>query len=278
MKNNLMTWKDTILDFLIQKGFDILGAIVIVIITAILARWLGKQIDKWLAKQKMELPIRTLIVRVVKMLVFGLAGVLVLEKLGVAIGPMIAGIGVAGAGIALALQGVLSNVTAGLQLILTKRFHVGEYIEILGERGQVANIELFSMVLIRGDGSQAVIPNKKIIGEIFRNYGTTRQANLSVSVVYDSDISLVFSTIREVLNANPRVMKDPAPGIGIASLSETAINISISPWVTLQDFGAAQEEIYKALVEKFREKRIEIPFPRRDVRPPNATAGSAVAA
>ncbi len=278
MNNTLMTWKDTLVDFLIRKGFDILGAIVILIISAILARWLGKQIENWLAKQKMELPIRTLIVRVVKMLVFVLAGVLVLEKLGVAIGPMIAGIGVAGAGIALALQGVLSNVTAGLQLILTKRFHVGEYIEILGERGQVHNIELFSMVLIRPDGSRAVIPNRKIIGEIFHNYGTTRQASLSVGVAYDSDIPLVFSTIREVLDANPRVMKDPAAGIGIASLGESAINIGISPWVTLQDYGAAQEEIYKVLIEKFREKRIVIPCPRRDVRLLNTPAGGAAAA
>jgi small conductance mechanosensitive channel len=272
MNNTVLTWKDTVVDFLIQKGFDILGAIVIVIITAILARWLGKQIENWLAKQKLELPIRTLVVRVVKLLLFGLAGVLVLEKLGVAIGPMVTGIGVAGAGVALALQGVLSNVTAGLQLILTKRFHVGEYIEILGEHGQVANIELFSLVLIRPDGSRAVIPNKKIIGEIFHNYGTTRQASLSVGVAYDADIPGVFSTIREVLDANPRVMKDPAAGIGIASLGDSAINIGISPWVTLQDYGAAQEEIYQALIEKFREKRIEIPFPRRDVRVLNATA------
>ena len=278
MKNSLVAAQESVVDFLVRYGFQIVGAVIILVVGVLVARKLGRLTDGWLVKQKLELPVRNLIVRVVKLLVMALAAVLALDKFGVQIAPLIAGVGVAGAGVALAMQGMLSNVIAGLTIIFTKPFRVGEYIEILGEQGQVANIELFSTVLIHGDRSRVVIPNRKIIGEILHNYGSIRLGAMTVGVAYDSDIQRVFSTIREVLESNPRVMKDPAPGIGIASLSETAINISISPWVTLQDFGAAQEEIYKALVEKFREKRIEIPFPRRDVRPPNATAGSAVAA
>ena len=240
MHNTLMTWKDTIVDFVIRKGFDILGVIAILVVSALVARWLGKQLDGWLTKQKLDLPVRTLIVRVVKLLVFALAGVLALEKLGVAIAPMVAGIGVAGAGIALAMQGVLGNLVAGLQIIFVKRFRVGEYIEILGETGQVANVELFSTVLTLADGSKVVIPNKKIIGEILHNYGTTRQLKLSVGVAYDSDMNLVSSTIHEILNANSRVLKDPAPAVIIDSLGDSSINFSIFAWGRVAGLRAGQ--------------------------------------
>lgn len=278
MHNTLMTWKDTVIDFVIRKGFDILGVIAILIVSALVARWLGNLIENWLAKYKVELPIRTLIVRVIKLLVFALAAVLALEKLGVAIAPMIAGIGVAGAGIALAMQGVLSNLVAGLTIIFTKPFRVGEYVEILGETGQVANVELFATVLILADGSRVVIPNKKIVGEILHNYGTTRQLKLSVGVAYNSDMNLVSSTIRELLNANSRVLKDPAPAVVISSLGDSSISFSIFAWVALQDYGLAQQEIYQGIIERFREKRIEMPFPQHEIRLLNAPAGGASAA
>jgi small conductance mechanosensitive channel len=97
-------------------------------------------------------------------------------------------------------------------------------------------------------------------------------------VAYDSDIALVFSTIREVLNNNPRVLKDPAPGMGIASLGDSAININIVAWFALADYGAAQPEIYNTIITRFREKGIEIPFPQRDIRLLNAPASGASAA
>jgi len=105
----------------------------------VLAKWLGKLVDGWLVKQALEPPIRLLIVRVIKLLVFALAAVFALDKFGVQIAPLVAGIGVIGVGIGLAMQGVLGNVVAGLTLIFTKPFRVGEYIELLGVYGEVVN-------------------------------------------------------------------------------------------------------------------------------------------
>ena len=278
MNTTLMTWKDTIVDFAIRYGFQIVGAILILAVGALIARWLGKLTENWLSKHKLELPIRTLVVRVVKLLVFALTVVLALDKFGVQITPLIAGIGVAGAGIALAMQGMLSNVFAGLTIIFTKPFRIGEYVEIHGESGQVANIELFTTVLTHLDHSRVVIPNRRIIGEILHNYGTMRQLNLSVGIAYDSDINLVFSTIREVLNSNPRALKEPVPSIGISSLGDSAINISILAWFSPADFIVAQQEIYQAIITRFREKGIQIPFPQRDIRLLNAPVSGATAA
>src|SRR5258708_22177852 len=140
-----------VIKFATEYGFQIIGAIIILIAGALLARWLGRITDQWLLKKQVEPPIRILGGRFLRLLVFGLAVVLALDKCGVPITPMVAGIGVAGVGVGLATQGVLSNVVAGLTIIFTKPFRVGEYIEILNFHGQVSKIELFSTTLNHPD-------------------------------------------------------------------------------------------------------------------------------
>src|SRR5664280_1309437 len=189
-------WKTTIISYLTLYGFQVLGALVILAIGWLVARWTGRLTQRWLEKQQLEPPIRTLIVRVVYLLVMALAVVLALDKFGVQIAPLIAGIGVAGVGIGLALQGVLGNLMAGLTIIFTKPYRIGEYINIVGEYGQVTAIELFSTTLIHPDRSRVIIPNRKIVGEILHNYGALRQLDLKVGVAYGTDLSKAFATVR----------------------------------------------------------------------------------
>jgi small conductance mechanosensitive channel len=111
-----------------------------------------------------------------------------------------------------------------------------------------------------------IIPNRKIVGEVLHNYGKIRQLDLKVGVSYDSNLAQVTATINEVLKNNSRVMKELAPGVGIAGLDESHITMSIKPWTAVDDFGPAGTEILQALVEKFRERNISIPFPQRELR------------
>src|SRR5262245_14207741 len=128
--------KKEVLKFLAEYGFRIVGALIIMVVGGFIARSIGRVVDQWLEKKHLEPPLRMLAVRVIRLLVFALAVVLALDKCGVPIAPMVAGIGVAGVGIGLALQGVLSNLVAGLLIIFTKPFRVGEYIELIGVHGQ----------------------------------------------------------------------------------------------------------------------------------------------
>jgi small conductance mechanosensitive channel len=262
----LEQWQTTVVTFFITYGFQIVGAFIILIVGALFARWTGNLTGKWLEKQKLEPPVCILLVRVVRLLVFGLAGVLALDKFGVQITPLIAGIGVVGVGIGLAAQGVLGNILAGLTIIFTKPFRVGEYIELLGVYGQVTEIELFSTTLLHSDKSRVIIPNRKLVGEIMHNYGTMRQLDLSVGIAYGSDVNRALATVREILDVNRRVLKDPKPVVGIEALGESAITIGVSPWVAVPDYGVAQLEIYQAIIEQFRVRGIEIPFPQHEVR------------
>jgi len=173
---------------------------------------------------------------------------------------------VAGVGIGFAMQGILSNLIAGLTIIFTKPFRFGEYIEIIGVQGQVTSIELFTTTLLHPDQSRVVIPNRKIVGEVLHNYGHIRQLDLMVGVAYGSNLDTVLQVVRGVLSQNSRVLKEPAPGIGVGPLAESCINIAIKPWTSVGDYGPAQAEIYRAIVEQFQAHRISIPFPQREVR------------
>lgn len=258
--------QETARSFLVLYGFRVLGALIILVIGALAAAWTGKLTGRWLEKHNLEPPIRKLIKRVVQLLVFALAVVLALDKFGVQIAPIVAAIGVAGVGLGLAMQGMLGNLVAGLTIIFTKPYRVGEYIELLNVYGQVTDIELFSTKLLHSDRSIVTIPNRKIIGEILHNYGTIRQLGLTVGVAYGADLSQALSVINGIVQGNPRVLKEPAPVIGITTLGESSINISIQPWVQVENYGPAQLELYQAIVEQFRERKIDIPFPQSEVR------------
>jgi small conductance mechanosensitive channel len=198
--------------------------------------------------------------------VFLVALLQALEKLSVPIGPALAGIGVAGVGVGLALQGVLGNLVAGLTIIFTKPFRAGEWIEIAGVSGQVKDIQLFTTTLLHTDMSRVVIPNRKIIGDILHNYGGIRQLDLSVGVAYGTDLNEATTIVRRVLAANPRVLKEPAAIVGVTMLADSSINIAVKPWVKVDDFVFAQAEINQAVAEQLRAANISIPFPQREVR------------
>ena len=220
-----------------------------------------------LARIDLEPPVRSLLIRVGRMLVFVLFLILALQNLGVELLPLIAGLGIAGAAIALAMQGVLGNVAAGLTIIFTKPFRVGEYISIAGEEGRVESITIFNTTLSHVDLSRVVIPNRKIAGEILHNYGAIRQLDVSVGIAYDSDLTAALAVIENVLHGNARILKDPAPVIQAVRLAEWSVTIAVKPWVAVADYVPATGEINLAIIEALRSRSIVIPVPQREVRP-----------
>jgi small conductance mechanosensitive channel len=258
--------RELTIDLLIRYGFQILGALVVLGAGLLLARYVGNLTGRWLERRAHEPPVRSLMVKVVRVVVLAFTLVVALDKFGFQIAPLVAGIGVAGLGIGIALQGVLSNLVAGLSIILTKPFRVGEWLSVVGVYGQVHTIELFATTLVHPDQSRVIIPNRKLVGEILHNYGTIRQLDLTVGVGYATDLGAALATARATLLANPRVLKTPTPTVGIASLGDSAINLSLGPWVAVPDYTPAQGELYQAVVERFRATGIEIPFPQHEVR------------
>jgi small conductance mechanosensitive channel len=258
--------KDTVLDLAIRFGPKLLVAILILAVGFAVSRLVSRWFLRGLNHVELEPPVRALLARVAWALTLSLFAILALQNLGVELLPLIAGLGVAGAGVALATQGVLSNVVAGLSIIFTKPFRVGEYISIAGEEGVVTAITLFNTTLTHEDHSRVVIPNRKIVGDILHNSGNMRQLNIAVGVAYDSDITAAVAAINEVLSANPRVLKDPPPVVRPIKLGDWSVNIGVRPWVLVPDYGAASGEINGAILERFRDRGIVMPVPQREVR------------
>ena len=253
-----MPAQDLIIDLAIRYGFQVVGALVILFVGLLAAWWVGNVVERPLTRMALEPPMRRLMVRVVRVVVLLFALVIALDKFGFQIAPLVAGIGVAGLGIGIALQGVLGNVIAGLTIIFTKPFRVGEFIQIVGVHGEVAVIELFSTTLRHPDHSKIIIPNRKLVGEILHNYGTMRQLNLSVTVPHGTDLAATLTTVSDIVQRNARVLKDPSPVIGVGQVLDGGVKIAIAPWVRVPDAGPADSELYQALVEQFATR--SIPF------------------
>lgn len=275
MTNQLATIeqaKAKIVDLSIEFGPKAFTALIILAVGFFVARWLSSLVERSMEKLNLEPPVRLLLLRMVRVLVFALFLTLALQNLGVQLLPLMAGLGVAGAGVALAMQGVLGNLVAGFTIIFTKPFRVGEYVSMIGVEGRVETIDLFSTSLSHADMSKVVVPNRKIVGEILHNYGKIRQLDLKVGVAYGTDLNAALAAVNGVVSQNPRVLKDIAPVVGVSVLADSSINIVIKPWVNVPDFGPAGAEINKAIVEEFRSRSITIPFPQHEVRLLNSAA------
>lgn len=266
--------KHTAIDLGMNFGPKLVVALLILVAGYFAGRWVGKVLGRGLTRFELEPPVRLLLVRLVRVLVLALFGIMALQNLGIQLLPLIAGLGVLGAGVALATQGVLSNVVAGLTVIFTKPFRVGEYLSLLGEEGEVLQITLFNTTLGHPDRSRVVIPNRKVVGEILHNYGRVRQIEVTVGVAYDTDLNRVVAEIDEILRANPRVLQDPRPLIAVTLLGASSIDIAVKPWVHVPDYEVAHGEVNKAIVERFRAGGIVIPFPQREVRMLAAAPGA----
>ncbi len=255
-----------VVDFLTDYGFQIIGALIILALGVVIAWWIGRALQRWLENKHVEPPIVMLTVRVVRLLIFVAVLLAALQKLNVPIGPALAGIGVAGVGIGLALQHVLGNAVAGLTIIFTKPYKIGDWIEVDNVSGQVKEIRIFSTVLLHTDRSRVIIPNRKVVGEVMHNYGGVRQLELSVGVAYGTDLNQAIGIVRRVLDANPKVLPEPVPVVGVTLLGDSSVNIAIKPWVKVDDFVLAPVEIVQAVAEQLRAANISLPFPQREVR------------
>ena len=258
--------KDTLIELAIRFGPRLFTALVILVAGLFVSGWASRWFAQFLGRRELEPPLRLLLSRVVWALCVLIFALMALQNLGVELLPLIAGLGVAGAGVALATQGVLSNMVAGLSIIFAKPFRVGEYIAIAGVEGMVESITLFNTTLGHVDLSHVVVPNRKVVGEILHNYGRIRQVEVSVGVAYDSDLPSVVALIRAALEANPRVLREPQPIVQPVQLGDSAVSIAVRPWVAVQDQVSVSGEIHAAVLAALRAHGVVMPPPQREVR------------
>ena len=259
-------------DLMIRFGPRALVAILTLVAGGVVARWVGRAGERALARLDLEPPVRALLLRIVRLLTFLGFAILALANLGVDLLPLIAGLSVVGAGIALATQGVLSNAVAGLTIIFTKPYRVGDFIAVAGVEGRVEEISIFNTTLVHTDRSRVIVPNRKIVGEILHNYGKIRQTRVSLAVAFEADLVGALRTVSEAVASSRRVLGEPSPLIQVAEASASGFRIDVRPWVSAVDYGFVEGDLYVAIGGALRARGFAIGYPQLEVRMPRGTA------
>ncbi|MBD1387827.1 mechanosensitive ion channel family protein [Neiella sp. HB171785] len=256
---------DLIVDFLVNYSFQLLGAVVLLLIGLWIAGAIASWVNNLCLRHQVDVTLANFLSNLVKIIVVVMVLVMVLNQLGIAITPFIAAIGAASLGAGLAFQGLLSNYAAGLTIILTRLFAIGNTIRVQGVYGVVKDIKLAHTLLENEDGEEIMIPNKHIVGEIVHNSDASRVIEAEVGVAYQSDMDLAITTVTQAIESACGDLDDVKVAVGIDRFDDSAIVIGYRVWVPSLNFFERKYAINKAVLDAINQANIEIPFPQRVV-------------
>ncbi|MEN8135815.1 MAG: mechanosensitive ion channel family protein [Thermodesulfobacteriota bacterium] len=262
---SLQTLINKLIEFFVNYSFQVIGAVIILIVGLVLGRCVAKIISKLCEKAKLDITFSRFLASLGKVLVLVFAIIIALGKFGITITPFIAAIGAAVFGATYAIQGPLSNYAAGLAIILGRPFVVGDTISVASVNGVVEEINLASTTLINEDGIRIMIPNKHIIGEILHNSGENRLVESRVGISYSDDPEKAIKVIRDILDSSSEVVEKPAAQIGIENFGDFSVDISYRYWVPSQKYFRNLYSTNLAVYKALKEASITIPFPQREV-------------
>lgn len=254
--------------FLITYGLNIIGAIAILIVGLIIAKWLGTRVHQSLSRsQRFDDTVTPLIAKTVRIVIIAVTILAVLNKFGVQTASLVAVLGTIGLAIGLALQGTLSNIASGIMLLLLRPFNVGDTVDIGSTSGVVDEIGLFVTEMHTFDNVGITMPNSKVWGNEIRNYSRNdvRRVDMEFGIAYDDDMDKAMGVVKEVLDTDERVLSEPEPLIAISALGDSAVNIRVRPWTQTANVWPLRYAITKRIKERFDEEGISFPFPQRDV-------------
>lgn len=248
-------------------GLKIIAAVLIFIIGRWVAKVLRSVLERMMRKGKVEETLISFVAHLVYVLLLLIIIIAALNQLGIQTTSFIAIIGAAGLAIGLALQGSLANFAAGVLMIIFRPFKVGDYIEGGGTAGTVEEIQIFNTILKSPDNKIIIVPNAKITGENITNYSArdTRRMDLIFGVSYSDDLQKVKEVLKDILTSDDRILKDPAPTIGVLELADSSVNFAVRPWVQTADYWTIFFDMKEKIKMRFDAEGISIPFPQRDV-------------
>ena len=248
-------------------GLKIVAAILIFIVGRWVARGLKRLVVRAMKKANVDETLISFVGNLTYVALLAFVVIAAINQLGVQTTSFIAILGAAGLAIGLALQGSLANFAAGVLMIIFRPFKAGDYIEAAGVAGVVEKIEIFTTKLKTPDNKAIIVPNAKIMGDNITNYSakTERRVDMIIGVSYGDDLKKVRQVLEEVLANESRVMKEPAPTIGVLELGDNSVNFAVRPWVKTEDYWGAYFDLTETIKRRFDEEGISIPFPQRDV-------------
>ncbi|ASP46444.1 mechanosensitive ion channel family protein [Cognaticolwellia beringensis] len=254
-----------IVEFFTNYSFQLVGALIILIIGFIFAGKIAKIVLRLCERHKLDVTLSRFLANASKMLIVVMIAIIALGKLGISVTPFIAAIGAISLGAGLALQGLLSNYAAGFNIIIIRPFVVGDTITVQGVTGLVKEVLLAYTILTDEDHVEITIPNKHIVGEVLHNSKHDSLLELSVGIDYSENPLEVVAMLEDVIGKLDIVSVARSPLIGIDAFADSAINIGIRLWTPTENLYSAKYKAYKEIYLALDKANIKIPFPQRDI-------------
>lgn len=277
MKEEIATvqkFYDVIVEFFVQYSFQILGAIIILLVGFKLAAWVAALVVRFCEQKKLDVTLTGFLGSLTRIIILVFVSIIALGKFGISMAPFIAAISAIAFGSSFAIAGPLSNYGAGLSIILSRHFIVGNTITVKGYSGVVEEVHLAVTILSTEDGEKITIPNKQIVGEILQNSFENKVVEASVGISYEDDPEKAIQAVQAVLKKIENVCGNPPPQVGIVGFGESSIDIAYRYWVPTKKYFQTLYKVNMAVHQSLKEKEITIPFPQRDVHVVGEFSGS----
>jgi len=266
-------WTDITRETIARNGpawlFKIILFVVIVIAAKLLARLARVITRRAISVSRMEFSslLQEFFVKLASNIVLGIGLLIALAQLGVHLGPVLAGLGVAGLVIGFALQDTLSNFASGLMILIYRPYDIDDVVEAGGVSGKVKQMSLVSTTILTFDNQKLVVPNNKIWGDVIRNVNAapTRRVDMTFGIGYGDDIAAAETVLRDIIADHELVLDDPEPTIKLHTLGESSLDFIVRPWVKAADYWTVYWDVTRAVKERFDAAGISIPYPQRDV-------------
>jgi small conductance mechanosensitive channel len=258
----------TVIDMGTEYGMSVIGAIVILILGFWFAGWAKRTTARGLDKvERIDDTLTPFLSSIVRYTILAFVLVAVLNQFGVQTTSIIAVLGAAGLAIGLALQGTLQNVAAGVMLLVLRPFKAGDFIDAGGQAGTVIEISLFTTELKTPDGIFKSVPNSSIWGAAITNFSRnpTRRIDFVASISYGDDLPKAMEVLKGIMDADARILKDPAPEVMTWAMAASSVDINMRCWVNVGDYWATLFDMRKTVKLGLEEAGFTIPFPQQDV-------------
>ncbi len=260
---------DNLLDIVIKYGIKILTAIVILIIGNWIANRITRSIRKIMEVRKIDPTLRSFIASFLNIVMKILIVVIVLTTVGVQMTSIVAILGAASLAIGMALSGTLQNFAGGIVILLFKPFKVGDVIQTAtGRMGTIEKILIFTTEMHTADKQVIYLPNGALSnGEIINlSRQKSRKVDIVVSIAYGDDVSVARAIALKIMEADKRVLKNPAPEVIIKNLASSSVDLILRYWIKFEDYYSTQADFLEKVYEQFPKNNLHFPFPQMDVR------------
>ncbi len=260
-------WWNSLRTLGMEFTIKVVVAIIIFYVGRIIVRLATKMLRTTMQSQEVDKILESFVCNLVYWALMLFVIIAAINQIGVQTTSLIAVMGAAGLAVGLALQGSLANFAAGVLIVMFRPYRVGDFVEAAGISGTVLQVQILTTILKTGDNKQIIVPNGQIMGSIITNYSAndTRRIDMTVGVSYDDDLDKVRYTLRDLVNADSRILKDPECLIAVAALADSSVNFTVRPWVATGDYSAVMFELTEAIKKRFDKEDISFPFPQQDV-------------